>query len=133
MLWQKLAGFFTLEAIATYIALLFTVIIWIYQLHKSKQGRHVVCSQIRRFSHLLLSRQAREWVEVTYIGSDEQKPLKIDTLSQAVIDIKNDSDIDTLNNVKLVFRIPDAKVLRVWWEKAPDYIQDIYNVMLNYA
>ena len=53
--------------------------------------------------------------------SDEEQahPVQIATLSQIIIDIKNDSETDTLNDISLEVSIPEAKVLRVWWEKAP--------------
>jgi hypothetical protein len=123
--WERVARFFTLEAVATYIVALFMLAPWIYRKWKSRQGRHVVCAQTEpEFSHLYLSERAREWVQVKYIGDNQQEPSEIATLSQVVIDIENDSNTDTLNDVKLKFRVPGARVLRVWWEEAPDYVQE---------
>jgi len=117
----KIAGFFTLEAVATYIVALGTAAFWIYQARKLKQGRHIVCLQDRpAFSHLHLRNAAREWVRVQYVR--RHSPVPIDTLSQVVIHIRNDSDTDVLNDVSLKFRVPDARVVDVWWEAGPNYI-----------
>lgn len=121
--WEKIAGFFTLEAIATYIVFLGTAAFWIYRAWKAKQGRHVVCTQWGPvFSHLSLDERAREWVKVGYVGSGQLGSVKIDALSQIIIDIQNDSDTDALNDIKLEFRVPEARVLNVWWEEAPRYL-----------
>jgi hypothetical protein len=115
-------GFLNLD-IATFLALLATIAFWVYQAIRSRQGRHVVCSQSEpAFSHLSLSQSSREWVRVEYVGDDQFEPVEIDTLGQIAIDIKNDSNTDALNDVLLEFRLPEARVVRVWWEKAPGYL-----------
>ena len=121
--WGKIAKFFTLEAVATYIVALGTLAYWLYQAWKSKQGRHVVCTMTQpEFSHLTLSYMASKWVEVEFTGEDQSHPTRIDTLSQVIIDIKNDSATDVLNDINLEFHAPQARVLRVWWEEAPEYL-----------
>jgi hypothetical protein len=39
-----------------------------------------------------------------------------------LIEIRNESDTDALNDVKLKFRLPDARLLEVWWEYGPEYL-----------
>ena len=98
---------------------------YLQRTQKPRKGRHVVCTQSRpQSSHLYLSERAKEWVKVEYIGQDRGDPLRIDTLSQVTIEIKNESETDALNDVELRFWVPDtrARVLRVWWEKAPEYL-----------
>ena len=130
---ENLVSLLGLESVATYIAALIGVLVasagWYYGVRKSKQGRHVVCSQLEPvFSHLYLSETARELIDVRYVGDGQPgsvgqpDSMEIDALSEVLIDIKNDSDTDTLNNVVLKFRVPDARVLRVWWEKIPSYL-----------
>jgi hypothetical protein len=69
-----------------------------------------------------LSKVARDWIRVEYLGEGETAPSSITTLSQVVLEIKNDSDTDRLKDVELRFRIPRARVLKVWWDTAPDYV-----------
>lgn len=118
--WER---FFTLEAIPTWLATLGTAAFWVYQAWKSKQGHHVICTQLEPpISHLHLSDTAGKWLQVQYTPEDQQVPVQIDTLSQTLVTIWNDSTTDTLNNVELEFHIPDARVLEVWWEKGPNYL-----------
>jgi hypothetical protein len=123
--WDSIARFFSLESVATYIVALGTAAYWVYKWWRSKQGRHVVCTQSQPvFTHLSMTEQAREWVKVQFARDDQHCPVQVEELSQVVIEIKNDSDTDALNDVKLKFRLPDARVLRVSWEEPPDYIRE---------
>lgn len=127
--WDRIASFFRIEAVATYIASLFTVAFWIHEALKSKQGRYVVCTQSKPVSHL--SAREREWVKVEFSGDDRRNPVPIDTLSQAIIAIKNASDADTLNDVQLKFRVLGVRVLKAWWEKGPDYLLNQSSISIS--
>jgi hypothetical protein len=130
--WDKIASFFKLEAVATYIVGVLSAAFWACQFWKSKRGRHVVCTQSEPvFSHLRLSERAREWVKVAYIGDDQHNPVQINTLGHTVIDIKNESDADALSDVQLKFRVPVARLLKAWWEKGPDYLLDQSSISIS--
>jgi hypothetical protein len=122
MFWEKLWSILQLDIVVLAVAIV-SVVLWFYRWWKSRQGRHIVCRQPRgQFSHISLSGKARKWLEVNYVGDSQTKPLKIGTLSQVVIDIRNESDADVLNDVQLKFCMPDAKALTVWWDDAPEYL-----------
>jgi hypothetical protein len=116
--------FFTPEAIAAYVIALVSLAHYVYKEWKSRRGRHVVCTQPEsEFSHISLSEKAREWVRVEFTDNGQQlESAQIHALSQILIDIKNESNTDALNDVLLKFRIPDARVLKVWWEEGPQYL-----------
>jgi hypothetical protein len=105
--------------------LIFGIYSWYKNKYKQDKGRHVICIQRHpSFTHLRLSEEARESVNVEYRGTSQEKPIPIETLGQTIIDIKLESSTEALNMVELKFRLPDARVLRVWWEDAPEYLID---------
>lgn len=96
---------------------------------KPTTGRHIICTQEdESFSHLTLSQGAREWLKVEFLGESRIKPIQINSLSQNFIKIKLESNTDALNSVELIFFAPEARILRVWWEDAPEYLIEESNL-----
>ena len=124
MIWGKISRFFNPEAIASYVIALVSLIIAAYREIKSRRGRHIVCTQIGPvFSHISLSEAAKKWIRVAYFGDAEDSPVEIGTLSQTIIEVKNISDTDALNDIELGFRLPETRAVRLWWEEIPDYLR----------
>jgi hypothetical protein len=101
-------------------------IIWgVYKWYSQQQGGHVYCRQVQpSLSALSLASEVRKSIIIYYREEGKKKPIPVDKMSYTLIEITFESSAEALNSINLKFQIVGSRILGLWWQSIPPYLED---------